>query len=290
MAVSNTDLIPRVRRWLDERPFVDTGTAADSSTTSITVGDNADWAEGAIMEFQDNGEQCLVTSAAANPMTVVRGWNGTTAAAHSSIKVYRDPQYTYQNILDAIDTAIDKLFPYAYKVLTTTVTPAPTTTVWYDIAESDFIDLVAVEQVYGATNQKVGVFGDKGSGKAVVLKRNMPASIAPTDGIAVSFPYGFFDNTEDVTIKYRSWITGSGDVEDDGRLPVARAVVYGAASVLLLGKEIERLGEGEDVEVARSVRPGSRTQAGLNFERLWRAALQDLKRKHEKRFPPMRER
>jgi hypothetical protein len=288
MAVSNTTLIPRVRRWLDERPFVDVATAASAGTTTVSVSDGADWEEGAILEFQDDGEQCLVRSVASNNLTVIRGWNGTTAAAHSSITVFRDPQYTYYNILQAIDSAIDKLYPYAYKVASTTVTPAPTTTVWYNLAVSDFIDLIAVEQVYGSTNQSLGVFGEKDSGRPVLLRRNIPSSLAATDGIALRFPAGFWNNSNDVTVKYRTFITGTADIEDDGRLPVADAVVFGATAFLLQAKESERVGEGEDSETSRSVRTGARAAAGLNMERLWKHALQGLKYNHELRYPPMR--
>lgn len=287
MAVSNTTLIPRVRRWLDERPYVDVATASNASDTTLDVTDGADWEEGDIVEFQDDGEQCLVRSVSGNTLTVLRGWNGTTAAGHTSITVFKSPQYTYYNILQSIDSAIDKLWPYAYKVATTTITP-DSNTLWYNLTVSNFIDLVSVQQVYGSVDQAVGVFGQKGSGRSVVLGRNLPSSLAVTDGIALQFPYGFWDNSNDVLVTYRTYITGTADIEDDGRLPVADAVVFGATAFLLQAKESERVGEGEDLETARSVRSGARATAGVNMERLWKQALVGLKEKHELRYPPMR--
>lgn len=288
MGVSSSALVQRVRNYLDERPYSTTATATDGSTTSITVGDNTAWEEGAILEFQDNGEQCLVTSAAANPITVRRGWNGTTTSAHSSILALRDPTYLYATILQAVNGSVRRLWPYAYKLGTTTVTPAPTTTVWYSLASAtDLVDLVRVQQLHGATNQHVGVFGMENSGRAVIFARNMPATISTT-GLALKFPHGFWNNSNVVDVQYRARITGTSDIEDDDDLPVSDAVVYGALELIFLGQEGKRVGEGEDAEPSRSVSVGGRGSLAQVYGSLFRQELQVLKLKHEEKWPPMR--
>jgi len=284
MAVSVSDLIPRVRTFLDERPLVSTGTATNGTTTNITVTDNADWEVGAILEFQDNGEQCLVQSAAANPITVVRGWNGTTAAAHSSITVFRDPQYTYKNINERITSAVQRLWPYAWKVSTKDITPDPTNKVWYDL-DATFMDMVNAAQLYGATSENVGLFGEKGTGRAIVVAKNLPTALV-TSGKGVKFPQGFFHASNTVKVTYRAVITGTSDIEDSGSLPVADAVIYGALAGLLTGKEIERLTVGEDAEVARSVRAGARLGAAGYYSQLFQEKLEWLRLLHERLYPP----
>lgn len=286
MAVSSSALIPRVRAYLDERPYVTTATAASGVTTTIAVTDGTDWEEGAILEFQDNGEQCMVQSIAANNLTVVRGWNGTTAQAHSSIQAFRDPVFTYDNIVKCIATAVQGLWPHVWKATDDSVTPLSDGTVWYDLA-ADAFGLIEVNQRYGPTNAKLGVFGDGRDSRQVVMKRNMPTGLVAS-GVGVRFPNGFYHLTNTVNIKYATTITGTSDIEDDGDLPVADTVVYGALGRLIAGKEAERVGVGEDLEQARSVRVGGRTQTGAYYSRMYQEGKEMLKVLHEVQIPIMR--
>lgn len=82
--------------------------AIDNATTSITVDDAPDYGlvSGTIIEFFD-GEQCFVTGAAGNVLTVIRGWNGTTKAAHSDNDPFSvDPRFTISQVDDAIDATL----------------------------------------------------------------------------------------------------------------------------------------------------------------------------------------
>lgn len=279
-------LIPRVRQKIDERVFSTVGTAASSSST-ITVTDGTDWDEGAVGEFQDNGEQFLVQSIAANVLTAKRGWNGTTAAAHSSIEVWRDPKFTYVNVEDAIEIAVKRLWPYAWKAVNDTVTPAPTTTVWYGI-NSLALGLIQAVQEYGANGEKLGFFGEpRQSSKRIQFEKNLNQTFV-TDGTGVRFPDGFFSTTNNVLIKYAAAITGStSDINDDGELPVADAVILGALAELLPNEEVDRVSHGEDVEQGRSIRPGARLQTGGYYEQRFRAALRELLIKHRETIPIM---
>lgn len=285
MAVSSSALIPRVRTYLDERPFVTTATATTSGTTTVAVTDGTDWEEGAILEFQDNGEQVMVQSIAANNLTVVRGWNGTTAQSHSSIQAFRDPQYTYQNVSQCIDSAVRRLWPYAWKATDDTVTPLSDGTVWYDLA-AGALALIEVNQRYGSSNQKLGTFGDGRESRQVIFKVNMPTALV-TSGVGVSFPDGFYHSSNTVNIKYAAYITGSSDIEDTGDLAVTDAVIYGALARLISGKEAERVSGGEDVEASRSVRVGGRLSTGAYYGDLFRRELEALRLNHKKKIPLM---
>lgn len=287
MAVSTSDLIPRVRTYLDERPYVTTATAANGSTTTVSVTDGTDWQEGAILEFQDNGEQVLVMSIAANNLTVIRGWNGTTAAAHSSIQAWRDPQYTYDNISKCLASSVRRLWPYCWKATDDTITPDTSEPIqtWYDLA-SDALGLVNVVQLYGTSDLKAGIFGDGKTQKQVVFERNLPTGLVAS-GVGLRFPSGFFHATNTVRVKYAAAITGTTDIEDDGDLATADAVIFGALARLLSGKEIERVSSGEDLDPARSVRVGGRLSTGAYYERLFRKELESLHLNHKVQIPIM---
>lgn len=286
MAISRSALIPRVRSYLDERPFVSSGTVTTAGDTGCDVTDGTDWEEGAILEFQDNGEQCLVQSISSNTLTVVRGWNNTTAQAHSAIQIWRDPQYTYDNIDKCLTAAIQRLWPYAWKGTDDTVTPLSDGTVWYDLAADAFGLIMAVQQYGTSPNLKAGIYGDGKSERQIVFQRNLPTGLAAST-VGVRFPDGFYHSSNMVNIKYATAITGTSDIEDDGDLPVAEAVIYGALSRLISGKELERVSLGEDQEVARSVRVGARLSSGAYYERMFRRELESLRLLHARQIPIM---
>lgn len=283
MAVSQSALIPRVRTFLNDKPYVTTGTAANAADTTIDVTDGTRWEEGAIGEFQDTGDQFYVQSVAGNVLTVIRGWNGTTAAGHTAITLFRDPTYFYKDINEALTAALNGLWPYAWKKTTLNITP-DTTTVWFDLA-SDFVDVITARQRYGASNEYVGTYGAKNTGRAMITQHNMPTALVAS-GKGARFPQGFFHNSNVVTVSYRTPITGTSDIEDSATLPVAEAMIYGALARLLTGKEIERISYGEDVEVSRGVNPGQRMRVSAYYENLYREKLQMLKLNHEMTIKP----
>jgi hypothetical protein len=283
MAVSTSALIPRVRSYLDERPFVTTASAASSSSV-VAVTDGTDWEEGAVLEFQNNGEQALVKSISSNDLTCVRGWNGTTAATQASGVAWRDPQYTYDNILKCLESAVRRLWPYAWKATDDTITPLTDGTNWYDLA--DGLALINVVQQHGTSDQRLGIYGDGRSEKQVIFEKNLPTGLVAS-GTGLRFPNGFYSTANVVRVKYAAAITGTSDIEDDGELAVADAVIYGALGRLLSGKEAERVTHGEDQEVSRSVRVGARLSAGAYYERLFRKELEMLKILHMRLIPIM---
>lgn len=108
-----------------ERPFVQliNGAVADGTTTSITVDDGTYFDAGDIIEF-DDGEQCYVLSVATNTLTVIRGFNGTTGAAHADNSVIRkNPRITIKQVDDAMNSILYELDSYGlFQVTHTSIT------------------------------------------------------------------------------------------------------------------------------------------------------------------------
>jgi hypothetical protein len=282
MPVSTADLIPRVRDLLGDRPWQTTGTAADATTTSVTVPDGTRWAAGNIGEFQDNGEQVFVSSVSGNTLTVVRGYASTTAQAHSSVALVRDPTYTYRQVLQALTWAVQNLWPYAWKTETISITPDPTKD-WYD-ASATAIDVVRVSQPYGASDERLGIFGASGSGKPVEFARNLPTGLVAS-GSGFRFPRGFFHGSNAVTAVMRAKITGASDIAD-GTPPVADAVVLGACYRVVMGSQTQRTGTEVRAEVIDAVQGSDRARTAMLWKQEWQQALLRLRAECAAMFPP----
>lgn len=294
MAVSISALIPRVRDQLgDKIQFATRGTAADT-TGVIAVTDGTDWEEGAVGEFQDDGEQFKVISVSANNLTCFRGWNGTTAAAHAAVgginpTILRDPYYSYRQITQALTGRVHRLWPYAWKVGSTSVTPS-TTTRWNDLAATDMA-LINATQRYGGSNEYEGWYGVEPGGYEsvdspvlpIVFRRRMDAIVA--SGTGVRFPGGFHHATNTVTVRTARRITGTSDIEDSELLPVGETLMLGALATLLRGSQIQRVGDGVNRDQAVTIGSTSRLQTFGVLESDFRDQLQLLKFMHEQVYP-----
>lgn len=93
--VSRKRLVEIVGRWgfTDETEAVEasgtaiTGTLADATDLTLAVSADADLAVGQTLKLED--EQVYISGGTTSPFTVVRGVNGTTAAAHAAVAVNR---------------------------------------------------------------------------------------------------------------------------------------------------------------------------------------------------------
>lgn len=290
MAVSIAALIPRVRDQLNDRPmFATQGSAADT-TGVIAVTDGTDWDEGAVGEFQANGEQFKVISVSSNNLTCFRGWNGTTAAIQAaSSTIFRDPRYSYRQVEQALTGRVHRLWPYAWKVGSASVTPSQTTR-WNDLAATDMA-LINATQRYGASSEFEGWYGvEPGGYEAVdkpvlpiVFRRRMDAVV--TSGTGVRFPGGFHHATNTITVRTARRITGTSDIEDSEILPVGETLVLGALATLLRGGQIERVGAGVNRDQAATIGSTSRLQTFGVLESDFRDQLQLLKFMHEQVYP-----
>lgn len=235
MSLSQATLVQRVRYELGDRPWETTGSAA-GATGVVAVADGTDWSEGDIGEFVTDGDTFWVQSINVNDLTAVRSYWGSTGAAHgASSRIYKNPRYTFMEITNAITAVIqDRLWPHAWKKVADSITPSPTTTIWYDLAAPARALIRAVQQ-YGPSDLAVGFFGIRHTAPRIVFERNLPAAICAS-GVGVQFPDGFYHASNDVAIDYAAKITatvGTGSYSDisDGDT-VVEAIIYGAAAHL----------------------------------------------------------
>ena len=80
---------------------------ATTGTTEFTVADGDAWAIGDVIEIQETGEQALVTAVVADVLTVVREFNGTTAATAADVGlVVKNPRFSLRQMENAVTTAM----------------------------------------------------------------------------------------------------------------------------------------------------------------------------------------
>lgn len=290
MALAQATLIQRVRRILGDTPAMQLASTADASDLTVTVADSSLFAAGAVLEFQNNGEQVVVASIT-NATTIEcysRGFNGTTAATQASGLVYIDPTYTWIDIENAIERTIQSLWPKAWKQGSDTITP-DTTTQWFDL-DSTAIDLIAVRQQYGDADQYVAGYGEKDSGLPVMFGTHVPTAVAAS-GIGLRFPNGFAHDTNTVYVNYRAKITTTETVEgtydDVTEGLMAEAVVYGAAAKIVGFKEIPLVTSKDVSQGSTPLGPQQRLTASAWLEDQYRRTLNDLYDELLRTIPPM---
>lgn len=266
MSFAQASLVQRIRNLLNDNPWATTGSAASSSSV-VAVPDGTKWDEGAILEFQDTGEQCWVQSVSSNNLTCLRGYNGTTPATHASGNVLRDPFFTYARITEAAELCMQELWPYCYKRVTATVTPvAGSSNAWYDLA-SDYMALIQVTQVDTASNpDRVYIYGARGSGLPINVQSGLPTTLV-TSGTGILFPAGFATTATTVRVDYAAKITATtagspasySDLSDGILVDL---VTYGAAARLTVASDVPRATQ-EDIGMGdSSVQVGMRSSVG----------------------------
>jgi hypothetical protein len=288
MAVSLSALIPRVRDLLYDVPWETTSTTTTTSTT-VAVPDGTLWETGAIGEWQTGTvgyEQFLVVSVAANNLTVVRGYNGTTAETHASgDRVVRDPLYSGRQIQQALTAELQNLWPFVYKTGDVDLTPSATA-VWYDLNAAT-VGIVRAYQVHGANSEAIGRFGLRSGELPFEVDYVLPAGlVASTKGIR--FQYGLYHPTNHVHVIDMRVITGTSDIPDDGQFPVADCLIWLAAGRLVEATEIKRDSQGMPADAAGTVSTGVRLQSGAYFKREGRKMLELLKYDYQQYYQPIR--
>lgn len=288
MAVSLATLVPRVRDLLSElgdQTWFTRGSAASASSV-VAVTDGTDWEEGAVGEFQDDGEQFKVISVSVNDLTCFRGHAGTTGAIHAAnTAIVRDPNFSYNQINRGLTAAMQRLWPYVYKVTPTPVTPS-TTTFWYDLAATD-MELLGARQEYGTTSIAVGEYATRSrrptNKKFIRFARELPTAAAAS-GVGVYFPDGFYHATNTVKVRTKALVTGTSDIEDSTNLPVAEALIIGTLPRLLVDTQFKRLIYGVNLQQAMQISTLGPLQAASVYEQQFQTMLFHLKLKHDELY------
>lgn len=299
MAVSINDLVQRVRDLLGEQPTVLTSTTTGTGT-SITVSDPADLSEGDVLEWQTGTvgfEQMLIVGdpAGANPVTVSRGFMGTTAETHTSgDTLFVTPVTTGRQIQQALSTAMRSLFPAVYTVESKLQTPSSTwaaEAAWRAVTNHTTTPLgfVRIEQKWGAAPYEyLGQYGmghDLRGDMRVNVRYDLPTSMS-SSGVGLMFPDGFFHQTNDIITIAQLPLTGTADIEDSAFLPVADCLVYLAVGALTQAGEVPRVAQGGDLEASSTVGTGARLQTGSFYANLGRQMRDFLKVQYELKYRP----
>jgi hypothetical protein len=288
MAFSQATIVSRARHILNDNPFVETArTVAAAGTTSVTVADSTLYDVGDILEWQDDGDQMLVTAVPnATTLTVARGINGTTAAAHSSITLAKNPVFQYIQITDAIAACMTDLYPHVYRQVDVTLTPLTNGNNYYELTSASgadkIIELSQVSQEIGTgATSMIFFYGDRPGAYPVTLQRNVPTSKVAS-GVGLYIPFlrdtsnsiivaGIAEIDDTVSGGNYSYITSGVEVN---------TVLYYAIGRLVSEADISRLTQDDTNMYDQSVKPFARTQGGMYWEnkglqerRKWEARL-----------------
>lgn len=239
--------------------------AIDNSTTTVTV-DDADaygLVQGTIFEF-DDGEQCFVTSAAGNVLTVIRGWNSTTAAAHLDDAWFVvDPRFTISQVDSAIDGVLlsfESWGVHSFANGGVLVDPAADPR-YFELDEDDIMGAYGVLSLY--------YFADN-SNVPVPLPFRYQTNISTagsgfTETSALHVPH--LGNTVTGAVVDNLWFTYAQTIDDVTKLQPRQEelVVLGACS-LMLGKAITPRTQDPGRYTDRTVQAGQMVRDGRWFQ------------------------
>jgi hypothetical protein len=285
---SLSDLVQRTRDLLYDAPWETTSTTTTTSTT-VAVPDGTLWDFGAIGEWQTGTvgyEQFYVVSVSSNNLTVIRGYNGTTAETHTSgDRVVRNPLYSGRQIQQALSNELQGMWPFVYKTGDVDLTPS-TTTVWYDL-NSATVGVVRAYQLYGASGEYIGRFG-RGAGEfSFEVDYLLPTGLV-TSGKGIRFASGMYHSSNHIHVIDMRVLTGTSDIPDSPQFPVSDALVWLAAGRLVEATEIKRNSQGMPADTLSTVSSGIRLQSGAFYRVQGKRMLELLTYTYKTHYEPVR--
>lgn len=214
--------------------------AATSLTLTYTIG--SETTTGAVIEI--NYEQMMIVSIAGNVLTVIRGWNSTTAASHSDKSiVYIEPVFAASYILREITDEIRALPPSIFQTVSTVLT--------FDSGINQ-IDLTGatgtVLKIVSAERESFDGPNYTSFKPVLRLIRNANTTDYPS-GYAVALEGGLsYGQVATIRVVYAKALTvsslsSSTDLQSTVGLPLTAEdiLVFGAASRVLYAKETARV-------------------------------------------------
>ena len=216
------------------------------SSTATTLGlvytPGVELAAGVVIEI--DYEQMIVVSHTTTSVTVIRGWNGTTPAAHTANSiVFCDPRFPLESILNDVAHEIRGLPQTIFQTATAVLDfNSSTNRVDLDGATGEVWRILAAD--------RANTDGDSYAGFRPVLKliRNADTSVFPS-GYAVALDKGLsYKIPATVRVVYAKSLTTNvleptTDAQADIGLPLSceDIIELGAASRLMYDKEALRL-------------------------------------------------
>lgn len=216
---------------ITDREFIDITTSdPGAGGTSLNVADTNYWSVGDIGEF-DDGEQVLVTAVpTGSTLTILRGHNGTTAAAHAVGSVMtKNPRFSRAQIDSAFQHVLEDLRPDLYELATETLVYDPTTR-WYPFSGGTTDRIFDVLTVYYKPNT---VDHPVAAPLWKYLHGVLSAVFTGSHGIWV--PGLEIATSDNFYVAVKKAVTGIADVPDDWKSMMIMGVVYhlmGAQNVI----------------------------------------------------------
>ena len=216
----------------------------NNSVTSLSTGfvPTPDLATGSVIEI--DYEQMLVMALASSTLTVLRGWNNTTAASHTvGTPMYVEPRFPRQAVLNEVVQELRAIPRSIYKVVTTTLNfPANINQVNLTGATGEVYRVLETER------KSFDGVGYPSFNLVTRLIRNQDTADYAS-GYSVQIDRGrFYKQDVDVRITYAktldtATVTSATDLQTTVGLPIAAEdiLTFGAASRLMYDKEALRL-------------------------------------------------
>lgn len=219
-------------------------TSIDASTTTVvtTYTPIPDAAVGSVIEI--DYEQMMVMAVSGSNLTVLRGWNNTTAVSHTSgTFIAVEPRFPRQIVFNEVAQELRALPRSIYQVVTTTLSfPA-------NVNQIDLAGATGeVFRILSAERKSFDGTGYPSFSLVTRLVRNQDTSEYPS-GYSVQVDQGrFYKKAVDVRITYaktlaHNTLTTTTDLQSTVGLPLSAEdiLTFGAASRLMYDKEALRL-------------------------------------------------
>jgi len=228
--------------------------SVDNAVTQFTVSSAADLEQGLA---EVDSELVFIESVdrGSNIATVIRGYFGSTAAAHSADAIFTmAPTWPRTRVASAINDQILALCPTLFGVAQTQFTFTPAVTTYSMPAEAENVLRVTADLNGPSREQQI-------------IRRYDFNSVAPTDDWATTNTITLHESASPgrtVTVTYRKQLTAlvndSDAITVSGLRETAKlAVVYGACAQLLSFMDTSRL----PVDTAQADEYDSKNQIGL---------------------------
>lgn len=243
---------------------------SNTTTVVLTYTPGAHIVAGVIIEI--DYEQMMVVSVSTNTLTVIRGWNGTSATTHADLAVvYSEPRFPRQSILDEVIAELRAIPQTIYQVVNTVITFAS------GVNQTDLSGATGtVYRILAAERASFEGSTYPSFKSQLRLIRNADTSVY-TSGYAVSIEGGnVHGQTATVRVTYAkeldtTSLSYSTNLQSTVGLAVSAEDIlsFGAASRLLYDKEALRLDFGrqgqsraaEEIPVEANTRQALRWRA-----------------------------
>lgn len=290
MTYSQATLVQQVRHILQDTPQVDVLTGSYTAAgVTLTVADATKYDVGDWIEFTD-GDTFIFTAASGTTLTTLAsllGWQGSTNANHSSgAYFYLKPAFRYLQVIEAIDATILEMWPYAWKVLTDTITPV-SGTYYYDAATSTTSGMDIIDATQRTADGLRAVrYGTGKNAIPIRMERALPTALAAS---TVGYFVPYFNNyTYTLAVRVRAKITNTFSTPNYTDLTagsMADAIVYGAAARLLENTEAPRITQNDVTMGDATVLPGQRMRSAAYFHQRFIEKREMVKRELEVTIP-----